>query len=287
MTKRFLIGFLCCLMSFVDQVFAQQSLKKDSLFLAHLLENNLQKEALLFMSRLPDSLNQRLDLHFQKGFAHYNLKQLDSSVFYLAKVNLQSSNFTKAKYFEGLSHSYLGQYSSAKKAFDQPVINDSLTMALHNFELAGLALLERNSTKFDSLSQHFTDRFYAVQKQQGFFKNYQQSIVSQSRKSPLKAAIFSTILPGAGKVYAGQLGQGIAAFLQNAVFGFQAYEGYRKNGLWSPRTIIFGGLFTLFYVGNIWGSALSIKIKREEFNDKTDEQIRFDMHIPLRTIFNK
>jgi TM2 domain-containing membrane protein YozV len=96
----------------------------------------------------------------------------------------------------------------------------------------------------------------------------------------------SAIIPGSGKIYAGQLGQGIAAFLQNAIFGLQAYEGLQKDGIKSPRFIIYGGLFTLFYIGNVWGSALSVQIKRREFNEKVDEQIIFDMHIPLRTIFN-
>jgi hypothetical protein len=60
----------------------------------------------------------------------------------------------------------------------------------------------------------------------------------------------------------------------------------RKDGVSSPRFIIYGSLFSLFYIGNIWGSALSVKIKRQEFNEKIDEQILFDMHIPLRTLFN-
>jgi TM2 domain-containing membrane protein YozV len=300
MKKNLLFGFLLSLTFFCGQTFAQKSIQRDSLFLAHLLENDLQKDALLLMSRLSDSLTIRLDLAFQRGFAHYNLKQLDSSVFYLASVPRLSKNFIKAKYFEGLSYSYLGNYQSAKKTFDLGKSeifrknglntlsqNDSLLLAVHNFELSGLALLERKIPRFDSLKNDFSVQFYAIQKQQEFFKSYEQNILSQNNKSAFKAALFSAILPGSGKVYAGQLGQGIAAFLQNAVFGFQAYEGYRKDGLLSARTIIYGGLFTLFYVGNIWGSALSIKVKRQEFNDKTDDQIRFDMHIPLRTIFNK
>jgi TM2 domain-containing membrane protein YozV len=98
--------------------------------------------------------------------------------------------------------------------------------------------------------------------------------------------LLSAVVPGAGKVYAGQLGQGVAIFLQNTIFALQAYEGYRKDGPRSARFLIYGGLFTVFYIGNVWGSVLSVQIKRQEMYDKINNQIVFDMHIPLRTIFN-
>jgi TM2 domain-containing membrane protein YozV len=274
-------------MSF-GQVFPK--LQKDSLFLHHLLDRNENHDALQLISQLrkqyPDSVRQYLDLNYWQGFVHYSLKQLDSSAFYLSSISRANIHFEKAQFLGGISSTYLKRWAISRETFHKITPSDSLTMTLKNFELSGIALLQRNFIQFDSLQKIPVLQHFALAKQQDNFRDYKDIIQKQQRKSPLKAALMSAIIPGSGKIYAGQLGQGIAAFLQNAIFGLQAYEGLQKDGIKSPRFIIYGGLFTLFYIGNVWGSALSVQIKRREFNEKVDEQIIFDMHIPLRTIFN-
>jgi hypothetical protein len=101
------------------------------------------------------------------------------------------------------------------------------------------------------------------------------------------AGIMSAIIPGSGKVYAGKTGQGVITFIQNVALGFQAYEAYRKDGWRSPRFLLYSSLFSFFYVGNIWGSTLTVNVRRQEFNDKINEQILVNMQIPLRTVFNQ
>lgn len=290
MSKILFLLIALCLFVKVSSGQTLPNLKKDSLFLHHLLESNENHDALQLISQLrkqyPDSVKQHLDLDYWQGFAHYSLKQLDSSAFYLSNISRANIHFEKAQFLGGISSTYLKKWSISKETFNKITPSDSLTMTLKNFELSGVVLLQRNFTQFDSLQKLPSFQHYALAKQQDNFKDYRAIIQKQQRKSPLKAAIMSVIIPGSGKIYAGQLGQGIAALLQNAIFGLQAYEGLRKDGIKSPRFIIYGGLFTLFYIGNVWGSALSVQIKRREFNEKVDEQIIFDMHIPLRTIFN-
>lgn len=265
--------------------------KKDSLFLQYLFAKDEHRDAITLISQLqtryPDTTQQRLELPYWKGLAFYSLKKLDSCTFYFSKVNPSSQYFKKSLFLSGIAYSYLHDLKQAKKLFISAAEKDTTANKISIFEMAGVSLLSRNLNEFDSLKNHFSDEYYPLQKQQSNFSDYRDIIQKQQRKSPFKAAILSAILPGAGKIYVGgQLGQGISTFLQNAILGFQAYEGLRKDGVSSPRFIIYGGLFSLFYIGNIWGTALSVKIKRQEFNDKIDEQILFDMHIPLRTIFN-
>ena len=267
-------------------------IKKDSLFLQYLLANDQHRQAVTLLSQLQgrysDSAQQRFELPYWKGSSYYALRQLDSAAHYLGSVRLGSSYYNKSLFLAGISRGYLRQFPDMRRIFlSIPTKNDTITAVVKTFELAGVALLQRELTDFDSLSGHFSTQYYALQKQQSNFRDYREIIQKQSRKSPLKAALLSAIVPGAGKLYVGgQLGQALSAFFQNAILGIQAYESFRKGGIASPRFIIYGSLFAVFYVGNIWGSALSVKIKRQEFNDKTDEQILFDMHIPLRTIFN-
>jgi hypothetical protein len=265
--------------------------KRDSLFLQYLIDKDQQRDIITLLSefqkKYQDSTQHLLELPYWKGMAYYSLRNLDSSAHYFSKVHPNSTNYNKSLFWAGISYSYLQQTQEAYTTILSVNTNDSIGIATKIFELAGIALLRRNFKDYDSLSHHFSTQYYPLQKQQNNFNDYQEMIRQQQRKSPFKAALLSAILPGSGKIYVGkQLGQGISTFIQNAILGLQAYEGYRKDGPASPRFIIFGSLFTLFYIGNIWGSAVSVGVKRQEFNDKINEQILFDMHIPLRTIFN-
>ncbi|MDI9879539.1 tetratricopeptide repeat protein [Flectobacillus longus] len=286
---RFWVILSCVLLLGVQSGISQ--ITKDSLFLQHLIGKEQYHDAITFTNQLeqkyPISIQSKLQLAYQKGFAFYSLKQLDSASVYFSKVSSESPYFSQSQFWAGLSDSYLRDFTKAEKYFKAIDSKDSLNRSLQTFELAGLALLQRNQQRFDSLQRHLDPSLYALQKQQANYLLYRDDILKQQKKSGFKAGLLSAIIPGAGKIYAGgQLGQGISAFLQNTILGLQAYEGLRKDGVGSPRFIIYGSLFSLFYIGNIWGSALSVKIKRQEFNEKIDEQILFDMHIPLRTLFN-
>jgi hypothetical protein len=67
--------------------------------------------------------------------------------------------------------------------------------------------------------------------------------------------------------------------------GLVACENLIKDGIKDPKTIIFGSLFGLFYIGNIWGSVISVKLTRDEFNKEINEQIIFNLRVPLRIIY--
>jgi len=100
------------------------------------------------------------------------------------------------------------------------------------------------------------------------------------------AAFYSAIIPGSGKIYAGRLGDGLSSFFIVSSLGLITAENWYKAGIKNPKTIFFGSLFSVFYVGNIWGSYFSVQIQNDEFNHEMDHKILFDLHIPLRTIFN-
>jgi hypothetical protein len=275
---------------FISKATFSQS-KNDSLFLNYLVENNQNREVITFINKLklPDSAHFLINnnLHFKKGMAFYNIKSLDSAATSLSKISISNSNYQEAKFFEGLSNAYLNRFENTKNVFLNIQTTDSLLLATRNFELASLSLIERNFESFEGYKGNFSEKYYQLSKHQANLLHFTEEIQKFKRKSPLKAGLLSAIVPGLGKLYVGgQLGQGISTFIQNAVFGIQAIEAYKKSGPKSARFIIYGGLFSVFYLGNIWGSALSVSIKRQEFNEKINDQILFDMHIPLRTLFN-
>ena len=95
-----------------------------------------------------------------------------------------------------------------------------------------------------------------------------QNIVSKHdhpyKKSPVVAGVLSTLVPGLGKIYSGNKYQGYTAFAANILLAAQTAESFYKSGLKSSRFILTAGLFTVFYAGNIWGSAATVKKKRKE-----------------------
>jgi hypothetical protein len=225
-------------------------------------------------------------IYWGMGISYYAQKQLDSAAIYLEKVqNTAPELRTKALFFASISRAHKAEHKQAQADL-QYTGQDSLLLSLQSFERAGVALLQRDYAAYAKEHKADSVPYYAINEQYTNLDKYKSQLKAVKKKSPLAAGIMSAILPGSGKFYAGKKGQGIATFLQNAVLGVQTYESYKKAGVKSARFIIYGGLFTVFYLGNIWGSSLSVKIKQQEMYDHIDNQILFDMHIPLRTVFN-
>lgn len=77
---------------------------------------------------------------------------------------------------------------------------------------------------------------------------------SKKKKNKFIATGLSAIIPGLGKAYLGKTSQAISTFTGILLLGSQAWEAYDKGGIRSPLFIVFGGLSTLFYLGNLYGT---------------------------------
>lgn len=91
-------------------------------------------------------------------------------------------------------------------------------------------------------------------------------------RSPLLASGFSAIVPGTGKIYSGEVKDGIISFLIVAGNAYQAYRGFSKKGASSVHGWVFGGLGMGFYLGNIYGSYKSAirynQNKKKKYSEK-------------------
>ncbi len=104
---------------------------------------------------------------------------------------------------------------------------------------------------------------------------YQKKLMKT--KSPTTAAIFSCLIPGLGKIYTGEIGDGITAFLSTAVCAYLAAKNFKddhKFGGW-----LFTGLTAFFYSGNIYGSAASAQVY--------NARIRFDFEKEVKLYFEQ
>lgn len=106
-------------------------------------------------------------------------------------------------------------------------------------------------------------------------KFYYQKKFSKS-KSPATAALLSALIPGAGKIYTGEIGDGITSFLTYGILVYLMVDNF--NAGHNTRGYIFGGLALLSYGGTIYGSASSAQIynARIQFNFNNEVKLYFE-----------
>lgn len=228
----------------------------------------------------------------------------DSLAFVLGELNKREKRpATAYQYFMRVSGAsffyYKSRFSCAMIDFDNKKYDTALYILkntevdsastvvseLKDFELAGLALLKKDYQTYDSLASNFNSENEMLNSEQNILKKSAYQLKSVKRKSPLVAGLLSTAVPGLGKVYAGRPGQALAAFLRVVPIGAIAYENYLHGGIKDPQFIVFASLFSLFYVGNIWGSVLSVQLTRDEKINEIHYNIGVGLHVPIDSLF--
>lgn len=96
-------------------------------------------------------------------------------------------------------------------------------------------------------------------------------------KNPVTAALLSALIPGAGKIYTGEIGDGITAFISTALSAYLAYTNFKADHQF--RGWLFTGLTAFFYGGSIYGSAASAQIY--------NARVRFDFNSEVKVYFEQ
>ena len=95
-------------------------------------------------------------------------------------------------------------------------------------------------------------------------------------KSSLLAGILSGIIPGSGKIYIGEIGDGITGFIATSLLTFLSYDNFTHNH--NFRGWLFAGLGFFFYAGNIYGSFAAAQIYNAgidyEYNQNLKEYLK-------------
>ena len=216
-----------------------------------------------FLILFPDSEKADYAL-FKTGMAYYRGEEYEPSVQYFSVLGEKyktSRYLPEATYYEGLSYWKIKDREKARTAFD------TLSEVFPRSEFAAPALVagslvnfeEENVTASMKRLEWLTDRYpeYAGSKN----AKEAMALIDQYPRLPEKsetlAGVMSAVLPGSGYIYADHVGDGITAFLINALFiagtivAINA-ENYAVAG-------IVGGIGLPFYVGNIYGSANAAK----------------------------
>ncbi|UCH64717.1 MAG: hypothetical protein JSW63_08805 [Ignavibacterium sp.] len=204
-------------------------------------------------------------------------------------------------YKTGLSYSYMYDYPSAAQRFDlippsSPFINQSRIEWLKakflfgdypKFKLAYVNQFVGENNKYQSEGQKlfnfsylFTDEPLPSKEEflSPFEINEKEKVssfydwkVDPPYKSSTVAGIMSAIIPGSGKVYVGEVSDGIVAFLVTGIFVFLAYDNFQAGH--TTRAWIFTGAAALFYGGNIYGSVAAAQVHNAKITFEFNESL--------------
>ncbi len=210
------------------------------------------------------------------------------SYLYLFKIYRKTNSFEKAI-------QCYRQYSGKTEFTDMDLEFGSeyfkLLVQNEKYEDAGSFINSNNFFKQNNDFRLSTILLRKSWKEAGSFKNEYKNNLNRSlveiadqgqalkRKSPALAGIFSVIIPGSGKVYAGRWKDGLISFLMTSTTAFMAVRGFNKN----PKSFYpwaMGTLSVVYYSGNIYGSTQTAnkynKDKENELVNKTRDFILRD-----------
>lgn len=256
-------------------------------FIEHLIQKGYFTEVVHLINNDTINYNQshRDSLFYYNGWAHYSLKNLEPSTFSFRQVGNTSAFYLKSRFFAGYNQIFLGKYDESQKTIGQLDTRDERISSLVNFELGGIDMLQGDWMKGELKLQNVNQNMAALNNQVLALMKICKEQEFHRSKSPFLAGLMSCLLPGSGKIYAGKTGQGIASLITTTGLGLITWENYHKLGFNQVKTILFGSIFAVTYISNIYGSVISVKIFENEYKDVLHNQILFQLHIPLRNFF--
>jgi hypothetical protein len=244
---------------------------------------------LVAQENLFDSTHSHQYADFLFNSQNYNLaKQEYTRLHFMNKQNLDFQ--TKMLESYRLANDFTGGLSIAKTLYEsdsvvpKPVSNAYLHLLFStNYHYRTAVFLQSNPT-FSPMQKVFyqSANFILegkINEAENLLTQYKNGIPDSLRnietillahhdfKPKSKALAFglATLVPGSGKVYLGQWKDGLAAFVYTGLSVWQSYRGFDKKGIKSIYGWGFGGLATGFYLGNVYGTMKSLKIRRQKY----------------------
>ncbi|WP_299459186.1 hypothetical protein [uncultured Microscilla sp.] len=266
------------------------SFDEEMKFIQYLISQKQYANVVLLAQQLRPKFTtntQQSRLAINAGLAYRRLAKPDSAALAFGRVTPDFKLYDKARFYQSLEFTRVRRYIAAHQALDtlQIASVDSLKYELRQFQQAGIALLQKDYVQFEQRSRAFSFQYAAFASQEKKLLSFAQKLKKIPQRSPLVAGILSAVVPGTGKMYAGNTSQGLSMLFQNLFIGAQAAEALIKDGVASPRFIIYGALFSFFYIGNIWGSVLSVKMQQREVYETIRHEVLFNLDVPLRLVF--
>ena len=247
-------------------------------FFGYLADNDLKQDAMTLVSGgyFPSDT-----LDYLRAKILFTERKFGQASELFSKVPAASVFGPESFHYDIVALSNLGEYGRASELLSSGGSYPELT----SLQGAGLALLREDKDDWPRYSSGFTYSDHALAESERILSEIGASRFDSRGKHAGLAALASAVIPGAGKVYAGRLGEGVAAFLTVGSLGAITAENWKKHGLRDWRTIVAGSLCATFYLGNIYGSYMSVSIEKDERENAENMVILYHLHLPLRSVF--
>ena len=182
------------------------------------------------------------------------------------------SQFANRAYYQiGATYFLEGQFERSVQFLGEalPHITDTRQHAEAE-QLIGLSYLKQErwseaSEVFKTLQE---SGVMSIREKAVVYHDYAEKGARLSTRSPFLAGTLSTIVPGAGRLYTGRLGDALTSLFTVGFTGWQAYDGFRRDGISSVKGWTLGTLCGIFYVGNIYGSVISARVYNRHVTDE-------------------
>ena len=269
--------------------FAQRSAVGDFKFGNYLIGKGLMRDALTLTHTLADDYTPAaLDtMRYLRGWALYNNHQFAPAATAFSEVGGTSPLYAKSALFGVVCDVESGNLAGAKVRLESLATTPAgeSHRELIAFERGGLALLEGDRAEYERCREQFTYTTPALIEHQEKLNHIADTPIPH--RSPLVAGLASAVVPGLGKIYAGDLSGGVASFLVVGAFAALTADSWAKAGTpnnW--RTITYGTIGSLLYISNIFGSVASVKVYYQNIEEINHQAVMYSIHIPLRSIFD-
>jgi hypothetical protein len=254
---------LICFFAFVTPVNSQSltdlSIDQKMGYAKSLTNAGKYSDALYVLDLLPAK---DIESTFLKGFNFYMLGRIDSAISYFSKIPHDTISLVGKKAILFSNHCRI--LSGNGSILEVPIDTSSYHKELYRLQHLFNKLLSNDTkgfwTLFEEKKCHYTD--LAIIEFNLYL--YYNELISMKRKSPVVAAILSTIIPGAGKLYTGKPHEALTSFMPVAFNVVQAGEGYVHKKFKSPHLYVFGSIGCVFYFSGIYGSAGSARRQNRE-----------------------
>ena len=185
--------------------------------------------------------------------------------------NPKSGLSSRAYYEIGVSYFLLKQYEESKGYLETslPRISDMRVKA-ESQQLIGLSyLMQKQWSKAEKIfnvleSSDVTE----VNEKAIVYSKYAKQGKQLPIRNPFLAGLFSAVIPGSGRFYTGRIGDALTSIFIVSLTSWQAYDGFRRDGISSVKGWTLGTLSGIFYLGNIYGSVISAKVYNRHISDE-------------------
>ncbi|MBI1936583.1 MAG: hypothetical protein HYS25_00510 [Ignavibacteriales bacterium] len=178
-----------------------------------------------------------------------------------ARLGLFKSLFFEKNFVRFRQYRLEENYTTEKFSHDI----DRLNYISYFFDSEPLPDSSRLFSAFADLNRADIKKFYYMKK-------------NPDTKNPVTAALLSAAIPGLGKIYTGEIGDGITSLITTGLLVFLSANNFRHDH--NFRGWLFAGFAALAYGGNIYGSAASAQIYNAgvKFNFDNEVKLFFEKH---------